>query len=108
MRKSLLVILFVGFLQGGVYEKNCLKCHKKLEVGIDKFFYRYLLVYSSKQKLKKALKEYLKRPTKQKSLLADGLIRRFGVKKPSKLSEKKLQKAIDEYWEKYNLKGKLK
>ncbi len=108
MRKSLLVVIFASLLQGGVYQKNCVRCHKRLQVGIDKFFYRYLLTYSSEKNTKKALMEYLKKPTKQKSLLADGLIRRFGVKKPSRLKEKQLKNAIDEYWKRYNLKGKLK
>ncbi len=108
MRKSLLIILFASLALGGAYENNCLKCHKRMQVGIDKFFYRYLLTYSSEKETKKALKEYLVKPTKEKSLLADGLIRRFGVKRPSRLSEKKLDLAIDAYWKKYNLIGKLK
>lgn len=110
MRKSFLVILIFLHVNAfsGAYEKNCVRCHRKLQVGIDKFFYRYLLTYSSKDETKKALKSYLKRPTKEKSLIADGLIRRFGVKKPTRLSDKRLNEAIDEYWEKYNLIGKLK
>lgn len=110
MRKSLLVIAIFLHVNafGGAYEKNCVRCHRKLQVGIDKFFYRYLLVYSSKDETKKALKAYLKRPKKSNSLIADGLIRRFGVKKPTSLSDKRLDEAIDKYWEKYNLIGKLK
>ncbi len=112
MRKSLLVVLVLcGFAQASsknIYEKNCVRCHKRLQVGIDKFFYRYLLTYSSEKEVKKALKEYLKKPTKKKSLLADGLIRRFGVKRPTKLKDKKLDEAIKIYWEKYKLIGKLK
>lgn len=103
-----IVLLFLHVnIYGGVYEKNCLACHQKLQVGIDKFFYRYLLTYSSEKKVKEALKEYLKHPKKEKSLLADGLILRFGVKKPTKLSEKELNSALDTYWQKYNLIGKL-
>lgn len=111
MYKSSLGLIFFLLLSksllGGVYEKNCLACHKRLPVGIDKFFYHYLLVHSSQGEVKKALKEYLKNPQKEKSLVADGLLRRFGIKKPTKLNEKQLNEALDTYWEKYNLIGKL-
>lgn len=112
MCKNILVIVFLFsvniYAASTVYEKNCVRCHKKLEVGIDKFFYRYLLVYSSEKDTKEAIKQYILNPTKQKSLLADGLIRRFGLKKPTKLDEKQLDTAIDLYWKKYNLIGKLR
>lgn len=103
---AIALIISVGF--GGTYEKSCVYCHKKLAVGIDKFFYRYLLNYSSEKEVKKAIKSYLLRPTKKKSLLAEGLIRRFGVKEPTQLSDKRLNEAIDGYWKKYNLFGKIK
>lgn len=91
-----------------IYEQNCQTCHQKLQVGIDKFFYRYLLTHSSEERVKKALKTYLKQPKKENSLLADGLILRFGIKQPTKLDDAKLDKALEIYWEKYNLIGKLR
>lgn len=110
MYKSILVVVFISVLNcfGSAYERNCVKCHNKLEVGIDKFFYRYLLNYSSEKEVKKALKNYLLRPKKENSLLAEGLIKRFGVKEPTQLSKKRLDEAIDGYWDKYNLFGKIK
>ncbi len=110
MYKNILVVflLITTVCFGDVYEKNCLSCHKKFEVGIDKFFYRYLLNYSSEEDVKKAIKSYLIKPTKEKSVVADGLILRFGLKPPTKLSEKKLDEAIEEYWKRYNLFGKIK
>lgn len=103
---ALLLLHVNGY--GEIYEKNCLACHKKLQVGIDKFFYRYLLTHSSKKEVQKALKTYLKNPKKENSLLADGLILRFGVKKPTNLSDEELDYALERYWETYNLIGKLK
>lgn len=108
MYKFVLVAFFCLHVSyGGVYEKNCVACHKKMQVGIDKFFYRYLLVYSSKDSVKNAIKSYLLKPSKKTSLFAEDLVLRYGIKKPTKLSQKNLQKAIDLYWEKYNLIGKL-
>jgi len=44
----LLIFLFASScLSANVYETNCVACHKKIPVSIDKYFYRYLLTYSS-------------------------------------------------------------
>ena len=108
MRVFLVLVLTVLSLNASVYQKNCVGCHKKLPIKIDKFFYRYLLKYSSAIETKYAMKLYLQNPKKENSILNPALLNRFGVKKKSKLSEKELEKAIDEYWDIYKVFGKLK
>ena len=95
-------------LQASVYQDNCVQCHQKLPVKIDKFFYRYLLKYSSAIETKYAMKLYLLNPTKETSILNKALLNRFGVKQKTTLSEKQLEEAIDEYWDIYKVFGKLK
>ncbi len=102
------VLLLVAGLKASVYEKNCVVCHAKLPINIDKFFYSYLLKYSSGIETKYAIKLYLQNPKRENSILNDALLNRFGVKKKSNLNEKDLTKAIDEYWDKYKIIGKLK
>ena len=108
----LLIVLFSSFLQAAkaknVYENNCIKCHKKLPVSIDKYFYRYLLKYSSEINVKKSMFAYLKKPEKEMTIMPEAFIKRFGIKKKSKLSDEKLNEALDIYWEKYKVFGKLK
>ncbi len=104
---TVLILVILG-LNASVYEKNCVSCHKKLPIKIDKFFYRYLLKYSSAIETKYAMKLYLQNPKKENSILNPALLKRFGIKKKSQLSEKELEKAIDEYWEKYKIFGKLR
>ncbi len=109
MRKVILVIFFLHVsLFGSVYESNCISCHKNMQVGIDKFFYRYLLVYSSEKEVKNALIKYLSNPSKEKSLFSEDLVLRYGIKDKSKLDEESLKNAIDTYWKKYNLFNRLK
>ena len=108
MVKILLIVLLHVVLTAGVYEQNCVECHKSMPVKIDKFFYRYLLKYSSEESLKSALTSYLKNPTKEKTILQEGLQNRFGVKGRTTLSNKELKKAVDKYWEIYKVFGKLK
>jgi len=91
-----------------IYERNCIPCHEDMAVKIDKFFYRYLLKYSSEMEVKHAMSVYLKNPKAENSILIDGLINRFGVKKKTTLSDAELQEALNIYWEKYKIFDKLK
>jgi len=92
----------------GSYEKNCIPCHEDMAVKIDKFFYRYLLKYSNEMDVKRAMSQYLKNPKAENSILVDGLINRFGVKKKTTLNDEQLQEALDTYWEQYKVFDKLK
>jgi hypothetical protein len=78
-----------------------------MPVKIDKFFYRYLLKYSSEENLKNALSTYLKNPTKETTILQEGLLNRFGIKEKTTLGDADLENAIDEYWDTYTIFGKL-
>jgi hypothetical protein len=101
-------LLILSFLNADIYEKNCVSCHDKLPVSIDKYFYRYLLKYSSEKNVKEAMFNYLKEPSVKTTIMPEAFIKRFGVKKPTKLDNKKLKEALDIYWEKYKVFGKLK
>ncbi len=103
-----LIFSFSFSNQKSVYERNCVACHNKIPVSIDKYFYRYLLEYSSEKDTKEAMFVFLKNPKLENSLMSESLIKRFGLKKKTKLSDKELKEAIDSYWEEYNLFGKLK
>jgi Ca2+-binding EF-hand superfamily protein len=90
-----------------IYETDCVKCHNRIPVTIDKYFYRYLLKYSSEKEVKKAMFNFLKNPTKEETIMSESFITRFGIKKKTKLSDKKLKEALDIYWDKYKVFGKL-
>ncbi|AXX92593.1 hypothetical protein CPU12_01865 [Malaciobacter molluscorum LMG 25693] len=104
----ILLIICINFLNANIYEKNCISCHKDIPVSIDKYFYRYLLKYSSEEDVKKAMFSYMKNPTKETTVMPEAFILRFKLKEPTRLSDKELKKAIDIYWEKYKVFGKLK
>ncbi len=107
-RFFLILTLLLGFAHADVYETNCVACHKELPVSIDKYFYRYLLKYSSEGAVKEAMKRYLKAPSKENSIMPEAFISRFGVKAPTTLSDTELKRALELYWEKYKVFGKLK
>ena len=109
VRIVLISLIFIfSTLKAGVYESNCVSCHKRLPVSIDKYFYKYLLIYSGETDMKNAIINYLKVPVKETTVMSDSFISRFGVKKKTTLTEKELQEAVGTYWEKYKVFGKLK
>ena len=70
--------------------------------------YQKLQKASSEEDVKKAMFEFLKNPTKEKSLMSESIIKRFGLKKKTRLSDTELKEALDIYWSEYNLFDKLK
>ena len=109
VKKALLVFLFVSsYLSANVYETNCVACHKKIPVSIDKYFYRYLLTYSSENNVKNAMINYMQNPSQKETVMPDAFISRFGIKKKTTLKENELKEAINIYWEKYKVIGKLR
>ena len=101
------ILITTSLLRADVYEENCVACHNNLPVSIDKYFYKYLLIYSGEVDMKNAIINYLKVPFKETTVMSDSFISRFGVKRKSRLSEDELRKAVDVYWEKYKVFGKL-
>lgn len=104
----LIVSLSLALHAKDMYEYNCVSCHEGMTITLDKFFFRYLLKYSSEERVKKALADYLKEPKAENSILEPSLIARIGVKKRTQLNEKELAEALNEYWERYKVFGKLK
>ena len=74
---KIVLALFLGFTillgdsSNSIYEKNCVACHSRLPVDIEKFFFRYLLKYSSEREVKKNIVSYLKKPAKDKSVMGE-------------------------------------
>ncbi len=91
-----------------IYERNCIPCHKKLPTSLSQMFMKYLESYSGEKNVKTIMKFYLKSPMVNLSVMSDLFIDSYGIKKPTKLNDKELDKAIDIYWEKFKVFDKLK
>ncbi|MEA3289903.1 MAG: hypothetical protein U9Q04_06930 [Campylobacterota bacterium] len=109
VRKFLLIFtLLTTSCYGDIYEKSCVSCHKKLPVGLDKLFFRYLLKYSSKKDMLKNLKQYLIYPSVETTVMPESFIDRFGIKSKTTLKPKEIDEALEVYWQKYKVFGRLK
>jgi len=110
MVKKILIIVCLG---NGVYaedafERNCVTCHQELPASLQEMFKRYLLVYSSETNVKAGIKHYLRYPSKDISAMSDLFVDTYGIKQKTTLAQKELDEAIDIYWEKFKVFGKLK
>ncbi|MCK9454804.1 MAG: hypothetical protein WCY51_02475 [Sulfurimonas sp.] len=101
-----ILVLFSTIISASEFEKNCLTCHGgdfKFHIIMNK----YTLKYSSEKRIKKAIFEYLKEPSIEKTILPFEYIKRFGLKEKSTLDDKTLRDMVDIYYDKFNLQSKL-
>ncbi len=104
----LLVLLSSGLFSQNVYERNCIGCHKDLPTTLQQMFKEYLQTYSGEENVKAGLKHYLYYPSQSISVMSELFIDNYGIKKRTNLNEEELNKAIDIYWDKFKVFGKLK
>jgi len=107
MAKLIFLTLFFTLLTASDLDTNCLNCHKKEQIPTYLIYKRYLLKYSTKDRIKKAIYSYLKNPTKENSIMPKPFFLKFPMKKPLHLSDEVLKKNIEEFIEKYDVKKRL-
>jgi len=110
MVKKFLILVWLSSVlySDNIFDKKCVPCHKDLPTSLQQMFMQYIKLYSSERNVKYVMKYYLKHPSKELSAMSDLFVDVYGIKDPTKLSDKELQKAIDIYWDRYKVIGKLK
>jgi len=112
--KRLLLVFLTLFLtlnlkaKSSVYQERCVPCHQYQPATLEKMFMVYLKRHSVELSFKVSLKEFLQKPTEEKSLIGSQFIERFSVKEPTDLNATQLDEAIDTYWDLYNPRDNLK
>lgn len=105
----LFVLLFTTATYGqNAYERNCVTCHKQLPATLQEMFKRYLLLYGGEMNVKAGIKHFLKYPSKDISVMSDLFVETAGIKEKTTLHKEELDEAVDIYWEKFKVFGKLK
>ncbi len=110
MVKKLIVAISLTLSLSGqdAYEQHCVQCHRELPMTLQGMFMEYLSVYGGENNTKAALKYFLRHPRKDTSVMSELFLKNFSIKEPLMISDQKLNEAIDIYWEKYKVIGKLK
>jgi hypothetical protein len=63
----------------------------------------YLFVYGGENNFKAGLKHYLKQPSKSISVMSDLFKRNYKIKEKTKLTDKEIDDALDEYWDRFTI-----
>lgn len=88
---------------GSDFKETCLSCHDSSEApSLENVYYRYLLLYSSKERIVKRMYEFLTNPTKELSSMPKGVILNFGVH--PKMDMSNLREVILAYLNEYEKK----
>jgi hypothetical protein len=103
----MLLALSIVVFADNAYERNCVPCHRNLPTDLQGMFKNYLLVYSGEETVKAALRHYMRYPSRHISVMSDLFINTYGIKETLHISDQELKEAIDLYWEKYKVFGKL-
>ena len=105
----MVMFIFISFLPAeDAFERNCVKCHEALPTTMQEMFKRYLLLYGGVRNFEVGLKYFLKHPNKYTSAMSALFIESIGIKEKSTLKDEELTDAINIYWEKYKVFGRLK
>lgn len=107
--KKVFIVLFCSGICFGQnpYEKHCVPCHATLPSSLQSMFMRYLAAYGGENNVKAGLRHYFRYPARDISVMPDLFLDRYGIKAPLEISEDDLSVALDIYWEKYKVIGRL-
>jgi len=104
----LVFVLFVLYLNAdnvsdNELNKGCLSCHEKERIPSRLIYKKYLLKYSSKDRIAKAMFEYIKNPSKEKSSLPKQFFLKFSLKNATNQENKYIKKQIRSYIDYYDM-----
>jgi len=103
-----LLLNTVLFSAENIFDQQCVPCHKQMNISLQKTFMKALLVYGGRENMKAGLAYYFKNPHVNTSVMDEDFIQKNGIKKPIKIDQKLLEEALDIYWKRYTVIGKLR
>lgn len=108
------ILLYLSLLASPLSEtqkhkltQNCLKCHQTQKIPSEMIYRRYLMKYSNKEPMYKAIKSYLKSPKKTNSIMPPQFFLKFPMRKKVALNDKVLEESIFLFLEYFDVKHKL-
>ncbi len=107
VKKLLLLSILFTALHANNFDQKCVACHAKLPISFDKFYMKYLIMFSSKKYIKEAMFSYLKDPMLNLTVLSKEEIQKMGLMPKLDISDEELKSLIDEYIKRYDVKKKL-
>jgi cytochrome c551/c552 len=91
----------------GELEKACLSCHKEQQIPSGLIYKRYLMKYSTSERIENAMFSYLKDPQKSHSIMPPQFFLKFPMKPRMDIDDVTLRSEIRRYIQKFDLKKRL-
>ena len=88
-------------------QKECLQCHVEQQIPSALVYRRYLMKYSTSERMQKAMFAYIKNPDKKHSIMPPQFFLKFPMKETTTLDDDTLQKMIKRYLNSFDVKKKL-
>ncbi len=89
------------------FDKECLACHAKQQIPNALIYRRYLMQYSTFERMQKKIFAYLKNPDQKHSIMPPQFFLKFPMKEASTLDDDTLQKMVTHYLNTFDVKKKL-
>jgi len=105
---AILLLTAILLPAADIVEKNCLACHQKQQIPSELIYKRYLLKYSTHDRIYQAIYRYLKNPQKERSIMPPQFFLKFPMKKPLKLDDASLHESLELFLQKYDPRRKLR
>ena len=94
-------------IQNQILQDACLSCHQEQQIPSSLIYKRYLKIYSTSDRMQKAIFAYIKNPDQKHSIMPPQFFLKFPMKEASTLDDDTLQKMIKSYLHTFDIKKKL-
>ncbi len=88
-------------------QNRCLSCHVPQQIPDELVYRRYLMVYSTFERMENAIFLYMKNPNKKNSVMHHPFFFKFPMKKKSNLDDETLRNMIQAYLMRFDIKNKF-
>ncbi len=106
-----LAVLLVGcgivLHAGNAFDRTCIPCHRREQVALRSTFMHALLVYSGHENMKAGLKYFLRHPRRDSAVMEESFFATHPLHPPLSLDDATLDQALEIYWKRYTVQGKL-
>jgi len=107
--KMILIMILTGMvLNADALDRECLSCHQKQQIPTALIYKRYLMKYSTNQRMHDAMYRYLRHPNKAYSIMPSQFFFKFPMKKSLQLSDEKLDELVSAFIQRYDIRKKLR
>lgn len=109
MAKIIMTLLLYTSLSHAqqTFQNSCVACHETINLSLEKLYFRYVVRYSSANRIEEAMTNYLLDPKANLSVLTPNALTRWGVKKAYEGNQESLRALLKVYIAQYEVKGRL-